>query len=274
MLYLVATPIGNLRDISLRALDILGEVDIIASEDTRKTGVLLKHFGIKKPQLSFHQHNEQQVAGRIIGLLKQGKSVAVVTDAGTPGIADPGYTLVRRAIDEDLEVTMLPGPTGAIMALVLSGLPAHSFTFRGFPPRKPGARRRFMQLDLLSPHTLIFYESPYRLAAFLDDALEVFGDREAVIANDLTKLYETVLRGTLSDLRDQFAEDKPRGEYIVVIAGNERAGKLEWTPGPEAENTEAEDDEVDAADNEDLASEADEDAEWEPDAEPEEDQND
>lgn len=270
MLYLVATPIGNLRDISLRALDVLGEVDMIASEDTRKTGVLLKHFGIKKPQLSFHQHNEQQVVGRVIGLLKQGKSVAMVTDAGTPGIADPGYTLVRRAIDEDLEVTMLPGPTGAIMALVLSGLPAHSFTFRGFPPRKPGARRRFMQLDLLSPHTLIFYESPYRLAAFLDDALEVFGDREAVIANDLTKLYETVMRGTLSELRDQFAKDKPRGEYIVVIAGNERAGKLEWTPGAEAEDTEAEDE----ADDEDLASAADEDTAWEPDAEPEEDQND
>lgn len=269
MLYLVATPIGNLRDISLRALDILGEVDIIASEDTRKTGVLLKHFGIKKPQLSFHQHNEQQVAGRIIGLLKQGKSVAVVTDAGTPGIADPGYTLVRRAIDEDLEVTMLPGPTGAIMALVLSGLPAHSFTFRGFPPRKPGARRRFMQLDLLSPHTLIFYESPYRLAAFLDDALEVFGDREAVIANDLTKLYETVMRGKLSELRDQFAEDKPRGEYIVVIAGNERAGKLEWQPGAQDEDAETDDE----ADQEDLDPESDADAEWESDVEPEEDKD-
>lgn len=263
MLYLVATPIGNLRDISLRALDVLGEVDIIASEDTRKTGVLLKHFGIKKPQLSFHQHNEQQVAGRVIGLLKQGKSVAVVTDAGTPGIADPGYTLVRRAIDEDLEVTMLPGPTGAIMALVLSGLPAHSFTFRGFPPRKPGPRKRFMQVDLLSPHTLIFYESPYRLAAFLDDALEVFGDRAAVIANDLTKLYETVMRGTLSELRDQFAETKPRGEYIVVIAGNDRAAKLEWQPGAAAE--------VDA---EDLDPEADQDAEWDADVAPEEDEDD
>lgn len=263
MLYLVATPIGNLRDISLRALDVLGEVDIIASEDTRKTGILLKHFGIKKPQLSFHQHNEQQVAGRVIGLLKQGKSVAVVTDAGTPGIADPGYTLVRRAIDEDLEITMLPGPTGAIMALVLSGLPAHSFTFRGFPPRKPGPRKRFMQVDLLSPHTLIFYESPYRLAAFLDDALEVFGDREAVIANDLTKLYETVMRGTLSELRDEFTETKPRGEYIVVIAGNDHAPKLEWQPGaaPEADE-EDQDDEID-----------DDDAEWQPDAEDEEDQN-
>lgn len=264
MLYLVATPIGNLRDISLRALDILGEVDIIASEDTRKTGILLKHFGIKKPQMSFHQHNEQQVAGRLVGLLKQGKSVAVVTDAGTPGIADPGYTLVRRAIDEELDVTMIPGPTGVIMALVLSGLPAHSFTFRGFPPRKPGPRKRFMQIDLLSPHTLIFYESPYRLPAFLDDALEVFGDREAVIANDLTKLYETVLRGTLSELRDQFTETKPRGEYIVVIAGNGRAARLEWSPGPETEE--------DA--ERDPDAEFEEDAEWESDVEPEEDEDD
>src|SRR5215208_6310529 len=125
MLYLVATPIGNLSDISLRALDVLREVDLVASEDTRKTGLLLKHFEIKKPQLAFHEHNEQQAGGRLIGLLKQGQSIALVTDAGTPGISDPGYTLVRRAVEEELDVTMIPGPTGLIMALVLSGLPVH-----------------------------------------------------------------------------------------------------------------------------------------------------
>lgn len=219
MLYLVATPIGNLGDMSLRAIEVLREVDLIASEDTRKTGVLLQHFGINKPQLAFHEHNEQQAGPRIVGLLKQGQSVALVTDAGTPGIADPGFTLVRRVIDEQLEVTMVPGPTGLIMALVLSGLAVHSFTFRGFAPRKPGPRRRFLEVDAQSPHTLIFYESPYRIAAFLNDALEVYGDRPAALANDLTKLFERVERGTLAQLLQCDLVKKPKGEYIVVIAG-------------------------------------------------------
>ena len=219
MLYLVATPIGNLGDITLRALDVLRDVDIIASEDTRKTGILLKHFEIKKPQLSFHEHNEEQAGDRIIDLLKQGKSVAVVSDAGTPGISDPGFTLVRRAIHEQLDVTMIPGPVAFVMALVLSGLPVHSFTFRGFPPRKSGPRRRFLEVDKNAPHTLIFYESPYRIEAFLKDALEVFGDREAALANDLTKFYEQVMRGNLSMLLDLVAQSKPKGEYTIVIAG-------------------------------------------------------
>jgi 16S rRNA (cytidine1402-2'-O)-methyltransferase len=224
-LYLVATPIGNLGDMTLRAIEILRAVDIVASEDTRKTGFLLKHFEIKKPQLSFHEHNEKKAADRIFELLGQGKSVAIVTDAGTPGISDPGYTLVRRAIEEQIAVTMAPGPAGLIMALVLSGLPLHSFTFRGFPPRKPGPRRRFMELDRDSPHTLIFYESPHRLEAFLRDALQVFGDREAAVANDLTKLYESVLRGKLSEVLTTIAETKLRGEYIVVIAGLDRRAR-------------------------------------------------
>jgi len=220
VLYLVATPIGNLNDITLRALTTLREVDVIASEDTRKTGMLLKHFDISKPQIAFHEHNEQRAGEYIEELLKQGKSVAVVTNAGTPGISDPGFTLVRRAIHAEIEVTMIPGPTALVMALVLSGLPVHSFTFRGFAPRKSAARRRFMAIDKESPHTLIFYESPYRLEAFLKDALEVFGDREAAIANDLTKKFETVLRGTLSSLLERVAQSKPLGEYIVVIAGS------------------------------------------------------
>ncbi len=242
-LYLVATPIGNLGDMTLRAIEILRAVDVVASEDTRKTGFLLKHFEIKKPQLSFHEHNEKKAADRIFELLGQGKSVAIVTDAGTPGISDPGYTLVRRAIDEQIDVTMAPGPTGLIMALVLSGLPLHSFTFRGFPPRKPGPRRRFMETDRDAPHTLIFYESPYRIEAFLRDALQVFGDREAAVANDLTKLYEAVLRGKLSELIETMAETKPRGEYIVVVAGLDRRarGELIETDEDAEENEEVDD---------------------------------
>ena len=220
MLYLVATPIGNLNDITMRALSTLREVDIIASEDTRKTGLLLKHFDIARPQIAFHEHNEQRAGQHLEDLLKQGKSVALVTNAGTPGISDPGYTLVRRAINAHIDVTMIPGPTALIMALVLSGLPVHSFTFRGFPPRKSGPRRRFIEIDAASPHTLIFYESPYRLDAFLQDALEVLGDRQAAIANDLTKMFEVVQRGTISSLV-QWVEQQPKlkGEFIVVIAG-------------------------------------------------------
>ena len=219
-LYLVATPIGNLSDITLRALDILREVDYVASEDTRKTGMLLKHFDISKPQIAFHEFNEERAGQHIEKLLKLGKSVALVTDAGTPGISDPGYTLVRRAIAASLDVTMIPGPTAFVMALVLSGLPVHSFTFRGFPPRKSGPRCRFLEVDKDAPHTLIYYESPYRLAAFLRDALEVFGDREAALANDLTKMFELVERGMISSLLAWVEQQqKLKGEFIVVIAG-------------------------------------------------------
>src|SRR6266851_5936082 len=157
MLYLVATPIGNLNDITLRALTTLREVDFIASEDTRKTGLLLKHFDISKPQIAFHEHNEQQAGQRLEDLLKQGKSVALVTNAGTPGISDPGFTLVRRAINAHIDVTMIPGPSAFVMALVLSGLPVHSFTFRGFAPRKSVGRCKFLAIDKDSPHTLIYY---------------------------------------------------------------------------------------------------------------------
>jgi len=220
MLYLVATPIGNLGDITLRALETLRAVDYIASEDTRTTGVLLKHFDIHKPQIAFHEHNEQRAGERLIGLLHAGASVALVTDAGTPGISDPGYSLVRRAVDAEIPVTMIPGPAGLIMAVVLSGLPLHSFTFRGFPPRKSGQRRRFLAVDQQSPHTLIFYESPFRLAAFLEDALAVYGDRPAALANDLTKLYEHVERAPLSSLLSSVRDaGKLKGEYIVVIGG-------------------------------------------------------
>lgn len=219
MLYLVATPIGNLSDITLRALETLKAVDVVASEDTRKTGLLLKHFAISKPQIAFHEHNEQKVLPRILALLQAGQSVAVVSNAGTPGIADPGFVLVRACIAQDIPVTMIPGPSAVAMAVVLSGLPTHSFTFRGFSPRKQGKRRRFLEVDAASPHTLVFYESPYRLKAFLEDALAVYGDREAALANELTKLYEGVQRGTISTLLADLENEEPRGEYVVVIAG-------------------------------------------------------
>jgi 16S rRNA (cytidine1402-2'-O)-methyltransferase len=227
MLYLVATPIGNLGDITLRALETLRSVDIVASEDTRKTGLLLKHFEIKKPQLAFHEHNEEEAGDRIIALLAGGKSVALVTNAGTPGIADPGFTLARRAIQAGAPFTAIPGPAAFVPALVLSGLAVHSFTFRGFPPRTSGPRRRFIGVDADSPHTLVFYESPYRIGAFLDDALAVLGDRPAALANDLTKLFERVQRGSLTELAQAIGQTKPKGEFTVVIAGaggRERAG--------------------------------------------------
>jgi 16S rRNA (cytidine1402-2'-O)-methyltransferase len=232
MLYLIATPIGNMGDISLRALETLREVDLVASEDTRKTGLLLAKHEIKKPLLAFHEHNEQRAGERIMELLAQGKSVAVVTDAGTPGISDPGFTLVRSAIAADIPMTMIPGPSALVMALVLSGLAVHSFTFRGFPPRKGGPRRRFLALDAASPHTLIFYESPYRLRDCLADALTVYGDRRAAIANDLTKKFERVDRGTLSELLALTQTTEPRGEYCLVIAG---AGKDTITEKDEGE---------------------------------------
>ena len=220
MLYLVATPIGNLGDITLRALETLRAVDFVASEDTRTTGVLLRHYDISKPQIAFHEHNEDRAGERILGLLRSGSSVALVTDAGTPGISDPGYSLVRRALDADVEVTMIPGPAALVMAVVLSGLPLHSFTFRGFPPRKSGARQRWLAIDQDSPHTLVFYESPHRLAGLLADALAVYGDRPAALANDLTKLYEAVTRAPLSALLAQVqAMDKLRGEYVIVVSG-------------------------------------------------------
>jgi 16S rRNA (cytidine1402-2'-O)-methyltransferase len=241
MFYLVATPIGNLQDITLRALTILREVDYVASEDTRRTGILLKHFEISKPQIAFHEHNEQQAGQRIEDLLKQGRSVALVTDAGTPGIADPGFTLVRRAIQAEIEFTMIPGPSAFVMALVLSGLPVHSFTFRGFPPRKSGARRRFFAVDQHAPHTLIFYESPYRLEAFLRDALEVFGDREAALASELTKIFESVRRGKLSALLEAASQGKLKGEYIVVIAGKDEKKTVKDEDEVEEEEVEEED---------------------------------
>ena len=223
MLTLVSTPIGNLGDMSPRALETLRSADVVVSEDTRKTGMLLKHFEISKAQISFREDNERRALPKLMDLLREGKAVALVTDAGTPSVSDPGFTLVRAALAEGLEIGAVPGPTALIMALVLSGLPVHSFTFRGFPPRKGGPRRRWLAVDAHSPHTLIFYESPHRLLAFLKDALEVYGDRPAAVANDLTKKFETMYRGSLSELAARFESEQILGEYTVVIGGAEEA---------------------------------------------------
>ena len=219
-LYLVATPIGNLGDITLRAIETLRHVDLIASEDTRRTGLLLKHFEIEKPQISFFEHNERVATPKVMRLLEEGKSVAVVTCAGTPGISDPGFVLVREAVHAGFEVTMIPGPAAFVMALVLSGLAVHSFTFRGFPPHKPGQRRHFLEADRDSPYTLVYYESPFRLRKLLEDALAVFGDRPAAVAKELTKIHESVRRGLLSELLANL-EENPKGEYVVLIAGKD-----------------------------------------------------
>ncbi len=236
MLYLVATPIGNLSDISLRALEVLRQVDYVASEDTRKTGLLLKHYKIKKPQITFHEHNEKQAGRKIMALLKEDNSVALVTNSGTPGISDPGFTLVRSAIETGIDVTMIPGACALVMALVLSGLATHSFTFRGFAPRTSGKRRNFLAADKDSPHTLIYYESPNRLKGFLEDALEVFGDRKAVVAKELTKMFESVKRGRISELLGRL-EEKPKGEYVIVIAGAEQDNKEKTPRNTPKENT-------------------------------------
>ena len=219
MLYLVATPIGNLGDITMRALETLRTVDIIASEDTRKTSILLKHYDIHKPMMACHEHNEKMATERIIGLLREGKSIALVSDAGTPAISDPGFVLVRRVLEEGLPVTAIPGPVALIPALIVSGLAVHAFTYRGFPPRKRGQRQRWLAQDLQTPHTLIFYESPYRILALIEDAITVYGDRPAALANDLTKFYETTWRGSLSSIHKTLSSRSIKGEFVLLVAG-------------------------------------------------------
>ena len=220
-LYLVATPIGNLADITHRALQILKDVDLIACEDTRHTHKLLQHYGITTKTISYHEHNEQQRAAQLIDLLKQGRDVAVVSDAGTPSISDPGFRLVRAAIESEVTVVPVPGPSALIAALIAAGLPTDEFFFAGFLPARANARRaRLNELRML-PGTLIFYEAPHRLAATLKDAHELLGEREAVVARELTKLHEEIKRGRLSELAGYFeSEDRARGEIVVLIDRN------------------------------------------------------
>ena len=218
-LYLVATPIGNLADITHRALQILNDVDLIACEDTRHTNKLLNHYGITTKTISYHEHNEQQRATHLIEKLKEGTDIAVVSDAGTPSISDPGFRLVRAAIENDITVVPVPGPSALISALIAAGLPTDEFFFAGFLPSRPNARRaRLTELQSV-PGTLIFYEAPHRLATTLKDALEVLGEREVVVARELTKLHEEIRRGRLSQLAADYADQKNdiRGEIVLLI---------------------------------------------------------
>jgi 16S rRNA (cytidine1402-2'-O)-methyltransferase len=216
-LYLVATPIGNLADISHRALQVLRDVALVACEDTRHTRKLLQHYGIDAKTVSYHEHNEQQRARELIELLKEGSDIAIVSDAGTPAISDPGFRLVRAAIDSGISVVPVPGPSALISALIAAGLPTDEFFFGGFLPARSSARRARLSELRAVPGTLIFYEAPHRLAASLRDAYEVLGEREAVVARELTKLHEEIRRGRLSELVEHYAQVEPRGEIVLLI---------------------------------------------------------
>lgn len=219
-LYLVATPIGNLEDITLRALRILREVPLIAAEDTRHTRKLLTHFNISTSTISYHEHSPQAQRDIILAALATG-DVALVSDAGTPAVSDPGQDLVRAAIAAGCPVIPIPGPTAAISALIASGLPTDHFTFLGFLPRKSTDRRALLEQVRLSPYTLILYEAPHRLLSCLDDLLAILGDREIAVARELTKLHEAWLRGSLAAIGARYASGEltPRGEYTLVVAG-------------------------------------------------------
>ena len=219
-LYVVATPIGNLADITQRALQILKDVELIACEDTRHTRKLLQHFGINTKTTSYHEHNENQRGDELLDLLKQGSDIAVVSDAGTPAISDPGFRLVRSAIENEITVVPVPGPSALITALVAAGLPTDEFFFAGFLPARASARQTRLRELASVPGTLIFYEAPHRLAATLKDAYETLGEREAVVARELTKLHEEVRRGRLSDLVEHYSQVEPRGEIVLLIDRN------------------------------------------------------
>lgn len=217
-LYIVATPIGNLADTTQRAIQTLKDVDLIAAEDTRHTHKLLQHYGINTKTISYHEHNEQQRSEELLGRLQEGSDVAIVSDAGTPGINDPGFRLVRLAIENDIHVVSVPGPSALITALVASGLPTDEFFFGGFLPARSGARRNRLTDLREVPGTLIFYEAPHRLAAALSDAAEILGPRQTVVARELTKLHEELRRGNLDELARHYAgAEGVRGEIVLLI---------------------------------------------------------
>jgi 16S rRNA (cytidine1402-2'-O)-methyltransferase len=226
-LYVVATPIGNLEDITHRALRVLRDVDIIACEDTRHTRKLLNHYGIKTKVTSYHDHNERERTVELLKALASGANVAIVSDAGTPSISDPGFRLVSEAGAQDIPVVALPGATALIAALVASGLPTDEFFFAGFLPARSGARRvRLAELREI-PATLIFYEAPHRIAATLRDAREALGERKAVVARELTKIHEEIARGSLSELAERFSSaEKARGEIVLLIDRTPIKGEL------------------------------------------------
>ena len=216
-LYLVATPIGNLQDMTFRAVEILKSVDVIACEDTRHTRKLVNHFGIPTKLVSYHEHNEAERSNELIDKLQNGASVAVVSDAGTPGISDPGFLLVTRSIEAEIPVVPIPGAVAFVNAVAASGLPTDSIFFGGFLPSKKGDRRRRMEEVASIQATLAFYESPRRITATLADAVEILGDRRAVVGRELTKIHEEIARGRLSELHTRFSADTVKGEIVLLI---------------------------------------------------------
>ena len=218
-LYLVPTPIGNLEDITLRAITVLKEVDLILAEDTRTSGKLLQHFGIATPMMSYHMHNEHKVTDKVVDRLKKGENLALISDAGTPGISDPGFLLARACIEAGISVVSLPGPTALIPALVNSALPSDRFCFEGFLPPKKGRQTRLKDLSEES-RTMVFYESPHKLLKTLENFIEFFGpDRPASISRELTKVYEETVRGTLSEVLEYFRQNPLKGEFVIVVGG-------------------------------------------------------
>ncbi|MCK4749763.1 MAG: 16S rRNA (cytidine(1402)-2'-O)-methyltransferase [Bacteroidales bacterium] len=220
-LYLVPTPIGNLGDITFRAIEVLKEVDLILAEDTRKTGILLKHFGISKPVQSHHKFNEHSTLEAVIRRLRSGISIALVTDAGTPGISDPGFLLVRDCIENGIELETLPGPTAFVPALVNSGLPCDRFVFEGFLPQKKGRQKRLTELSI-EKRTLVLYESPFRLVKTLQQVADHFGPgRKASVSRELSKVYEETARGTLEELIQHFSDKTVKGEIVIILEGSD-----------------------------------------------------
>jgi len=221
MLYIVSTPIGNLQDMTFRAVEVLKSVDLIASEDTRHTGILLKHFGIQTPQTSYFEHSKNNKEEYLIGLLKEGKSVALVSDAGTPAISDPGYRLVRAAREQGIEVTAVPGACAAVVALSLSGFPTDRFVFEGFLPQKSSGRVRRLTELKSEERTIVLYESPHRLVKALGDIAEVMGNPRVMVGRELTKKFEEVRQGDARSVSEHFMSRKPKGEVVILISQRE-----------------------------------------------------
>lgn len=219
ILYIIPTPIGNLEDITLRALRLLKEVDFILAEDTRQTNKLLKHYEIKKPLRPFHKFNEHKTVGHVVEALQKGQNAALVSDAGTPAISDPGYLVVKEAVKNQVTIECLPGATAFVPALVLSGLPNNKFCFEGFLPQKKGRQKRLKELAE-EQRTMVFYESPYRIVKALHQMAEHFGhERQASVSRELTKMYEETVRGTLPELITHFEAQPPKGEFVLVVEG-------------------------------------------------------
>lgn len=219
ILYVISVPIGNLEDITIRALRILKEVDLIAAEDTRHTRKLLSHYDIHTKTISYYEHNEVQRSKLLIKRLEEGENIALVPDSGTPAISDPGYIIINECISAGIRVVPIPGPSAFLSALVTSGFPIHNFVFEGFLPSKKSNRIKKLKALCYETRTLVFYESPHRLFKALADILEVLGDREIAIANDITKMFEEIFRGKVSQAIQKYSENNPKGEFTIVIRG-------------------------------------------------------